>query len=221
MVATASSHPCQKLGVYCDDRCSDLDCGVVAVDEDPKGIHVAVTPQEYIQGQYHDDKSVPTQNVMYVCSHDMMFSYVKTGWEGSAHDARILMDTVAGPEFLTPPPRKYNVVDAGYPKMMGFLALYKGENYHPSHFRGCHVRTRKELFNKRHSSVRNVIERCFGVLKNKFTLLRLMPNISVYKQADIVLSCFVLHNFIKIEEHFDCLFKEYGDNCYYVGDELP
>ncbi|GJZ51890.1 hypothetical protein Tco_0606405 [Tanacetum coccineum] len=30
-----------------------------------------------------------TQNVMAICSHDMMFTFVYTGWEGTANDSRV------------------------------------------------------------------------------------------------------------------------------------
>jgi hypothetical protein len=48
----------------------------------------------------------------------------------------------------------------------------------------------KELFNHRHASLRNVIERCFGVLKKRF------PILSFEVMTDIVLACCILHNFL-------------------------
>ncbi|XP_031105042.1 uncharacterized protein LOC116009958 [Ipomoea triloba] len=58
-----------------------------------------------------------TQNVMAVCSHDMMFTFVYAGWEGSANDSRIFLDALSKPEirFPMPPEGHYYVVDGGYP----------------------------------------------------------------------------------------------------------
>ena len=63
----------------------------------------------------------------------------------------------------------YYLVDSGYPCTLGFLPPYHTERYHLRDFRGGNrPEGAKELFNYRHSSLRNVIERCFGVLKARF-----------------------------------------------------
>jgi hypothetical protein len=61
---------------------------------------------------------------------------------------------------------KYYLVDAGYPNEYGYLGPYKGEMYHLQEFR-CREQPsgRKEMFNRAHSSLCNVIERSFGVWK--------------------------------------------------------
>ena len=56
-----------------------------------------------------------------------------------------------------------------------------------------------EKFNKVHSSVRNVIERAFGILKMKWRILLKMPNYSMEKEKMIVAACMVLHN--DVREH--------------------
>ena len=56
------------------------------------------------------------------------------------------------------------------------LPLYCIERYHLRDFQGeDRPEGAKELFNYRHSSLRNVIERCFGVLKAQFPVLKMMP----------------------------------------------
>ncbi|KAL5544986.1 hypothetical protein UlMin_008770 [Ulmus minor] len=57
---------------------------------------------------------------------------------------------------------------------------------------------RKQMFNYRHASLRNVIERTFGVWKNRFLILRGIPRYPLKKQRDLVIACAVLHNFIKL-----------------------
>ena len=60
------------------------------------------------------------------------------------------------------------MVDAGYPNRPGYLAPYKGERYHmPEWHRGTEPRTPKEKFNRKHSSIRNVIERSFWLIENE------------------------------------------------------
>ncbi|XP_031405843.1 protein ALP1-like [Punica granatum] len=141
------------------------------------GTHVSATVPSSVRGVYRDRNNEITQNVLAACSHDMMFTHVVTGWEGSAHDSRILSDSATLQTFPAPYGEQYYVVDAGYPNIPGYMAPYKGQRYHRSDFNDdTPPTTEKELFNQRHASVRNVIERCFGVLKSRFAILRSMPN---------------------------------------------
>ncbi|KAL5580413.1 hypothetical protein UlMin_012855 [Ulmus minor] len=93
---------------------------------------------------------------------------------------------------------KYYLVDAGYKNKAGFLAPFRGENYHLHDRRWEDGDRRKEMFNYRHASLRNVIEKIFGVWKNRFRILREIPRYPLEKQRDLVIACAVLHNFIKL-----------------------
>ena len=44
------------------------------------------------QGRFRGRKDGTTQNVLAAISFDLKFTYVLAGWEGSAHDSRILND---------------------------------------------------------------------------------------------------------------------------------
>ena len=63
------------------------------------------------------------------------------------------------------------------------------------------------MFNYLHSSLRNVIERSFGVLKQKWRILKGISSFSTRTQKHIVLACMALHNFIRDsklhDEEFD------------------
>ena len=37
------------------------------------------------------------QNVLAICDFNMIFTFVWTGWEGVAHDSRVLLDTMHNP----------------------------------------------------------------------------------------------------------------------------
>ncbi|GAV70022.1 LOW QUALITY PROTEIN: DDE_4 domain-containing protein, partial [Cephalotus follicularis] len=66
-----------------------------------------------------------TQNIMCV-SFDMCFTFVMTGWEGTANDSRIFLECVCKLEnkFPLPTGEKYYVVDYGYSNMQGFLSPF-------------------------------------------------------------------------------------------------
>nr|POE93828.1 hypothetical protein CFP56_16142 [Quercus suber] len=59
----------------------------------------------------------------------------------------------------------------------------------------------KELFNYRHSSLRLVIKRCFGVLKAHFPILSCMANYKQSHERLVVSACCALRNFIRINNH--------------------
>uniref|UniRef100_A0A0A8XVL8 DDE Tnp4 domain-containing protein n=1 Tax=Arundo donax TaxID=35708 RepID=A0A0A8XVL8_ARUDO len=110
-----------------------------------------------------------TQNVLAVCDFNMRFTFIVTGWPGSVHDMRVFNDTLRkyNDQFPHPPLGKFYLVDSGYPNQIGYLASYKGIKYHLFEFRNGPRPSGKETFNHLHSSLRNVIERSFGVLKMK------------------------------------------------------
>lgn len=58
----------------------------------------------------------------------------------------------------------------------------------------------KELFNLRHASLRNAVERIFGVLKRRFKILKTAPEYNFETQIDLILALTGLFNFIRIEE---------------------
>ena len=109
---------------------------------------------------------MPTVNVLVVYDFDLQFTYVLTGWEGSAHDARILGSTMNNPrlKFSMPPLGnclhfcpylssliydihfsnifnlhlgKYYLANKGYPDRRGILTPYSKIRYHQLEFRGA------------------------------------------------------------------------------------
>ena len=64
---------------------------------------------------------------------------------------------------------------------------------------------REELYNLRHSSARNIIERIFGILKRRFTILDCPPEYSMTIQARIPPALAAVHNFIRIHDEGEIL----------------
>jgi hypothetical protein len=76
-------------------------CRIGAID----GCHVPVEVPADEVVNHTGRHGFPSQNVMAVCDFDMRFTFVVAGWPGSAHDTRILNDTLAkyGHRFPKPP----------------------------------------------------------------------------------------------------------------------
>ncbi|WVZ86523.1 hypothetical protein U9M48_033285 [Paspalum notatum var. saurae] len=164
------------------------------------GTHVKVVVDKSKRIPYLNRHRETSQNVLAICNFDMRFTFVLSGWPGSAHDMRVFKDAITSHhhKFPHPPPGKYYVVDAGYPNCPGYLSPYRCTRYHVEQWHnGPPPQGMKEIFNHAHAKVRNVIERTFGVLKMKFRILLNMPRFSEEKQTRIIVACMALHNFIR------------------------
>ncbi|KAF5951199.1 hypothetical protein HYC85_009143 [Camellia sinensis] len=84
-----------------------------------------------------------------------MFTYVLAGWEGSTSDSRILGCAINREHGITCPP--------GFPLLKHYITPFRSTRYHLNEIRGRVPTTAKELFNHGHSSLRNAIERSFGI----------------------------------------------------------
>ncbi|XP_076929228.1 uncharacterized protein LOC143593497 [Bidens hawaiensis] len=151
------------------------------------------------------------QNVLAICDFNMIFTFIVAGWEGVAHDSRILSEALSDPHvpFLFPPPKKYYLSDAVYAHTREFMALYCNVRYWLGDFRRRRALTNKEKFNHTHAKLQNVIERAFDVLKARFPILKRMAPFPLETQRNLTIARFVLHNFIRKEGLSDELFEQY------------
>lgn len=94
---------------------------------------------------------------------------------------------------------KFYLADCGFANRRKFLAPFRGTKYHLQEFtgQGCDPETPHELFNHRHAALRNVVERIFGVFKSRFQIFKSAPPFPFKTQAEIVLACVALHNFLR------------------------
>jgi len=90
------------------------------------------------------------------------------------------------------------------------MTPYRGVRYHFKEFTRRGPQNPRELFNHHHSSLRNVTERIFGVLKKKFSIIASgsEPHYSLETMTDIVLACCILHNFLRGIDNDDALIDE-------------
>lgn len=88
-------------------------------------------------------------------------------------------------------------MDGGYANCEGFLAPYRGQRYHLKEWGNNQPGSAEEYFNMKHARARNVIERCFGILKGRWSILRSPSFFPIRTQGRIVLACCLLHNLIR------------------------
>ncbi|MFQ6666704.1 hypothetical protein Gotur_032967, partial [Gossypium turneri] len=80
-----------------------------------------------------------------------------------------------------------------------------------SHGKGYQPSTPKEFFNMKHASTRNVIERCFGLLKLRWGILRIPSFYPVRVHSRIIIVCCLLHNFIRTYMSLDPIEANLGE----------
>lgn len=92
------------------------------------GTHILAKVRASEVSPYRNRKGQVSQNVLAACTFNLQFAYVLPGWEGSAHDARVLQFALEND--FTVPRDKYYLADAGYALKRGFLVPYRGVRYH-------------------------------------------------------------------------------------------
>ncbi|XP_016182102.1 putative nuclease HARBI1 isoform X1 [Arachis ipaensis] len=162
------------------------------------GTHFRVKVPIADQPKFRGRKDWPTQNVLAACDFDMKFTYVLTGWKGIVSDSKVLKNALSRDDNLKLPRGKFYLGDAGFMLKHGLITPYRSVRYHLKEYARRGPENEKELFNLRHASLRNVIERSFGVLKKRFAIITsgTEPHYDFETMTEIVLACCILHNFL-------------------------
>ena len=99
------------------------------------GTHLQVYVKEEATAPWRNRKGYLSQNVLAVVDFEMRFVYVLAGWEGSAHDVRVLDSALkASSGALIPPKGRYYLGDAGYSSRRYLLTPFRGVRYHLKEF---------------------------------------------------------------------------------------
>uniref|UniRef100_A0A2N9E563 DDE Tnp4 domain-containing protein n=1 Tax=Fagus sylvatica TaxID=28930 RepID=A0A2N9E563_FAGSY len=91
------------------------------------GTHVSARAPAEKANSCRGRKHVITQNVMCACNFDMKFTFVCSGWEGSANDSRVFEKAITSDKHMFPWPAagSYYLMDNGYPMGGTFLPPHK------------------------------------------------------------------------------------------------
>jgi len=83
------------------------------------------------------------------------------------------------------------------------MTPFRNCRYHTDDFKGVDLNTldRCEKFNYIHSKLRNIIERRFGILKERWHILNKIPLYKRVKQNWVLISCFALDNYLWLRDH--------------------
>ena len=150
------------------------------------------------QLRYCNRKGHLLQNVLTVCNFAIEFIYILIGQEGLVHNTAVFRDTKNNKGFTTLL-RKYQLRDAGYTNSETVLILYRVTRYYLKEQRLFSLKPKnvKELFNLRYTSLQNVVERIFSVVKRKYQVLRTLSKYLIDTQTRIILAYYTLYNYVR------------------------
>lgn len=107
----------RRLSPFFDHVIGAIDC-----------CHIEAFVPDDAVGRYRNRKGVLSQNILVGCDFDLRFTYVLSGWEGSAADSTIYTNARLV-DFRVPDGKVY-LADAGFPLCKTLLTPFRGTRYH-------------------------------------------------------------------------------------------
>lgn len=162
------------------------------------GTHIAAWVPANQAPPSRNQKGYLSHNVLATFDFNLEFTYVLAGWDGSAHDYRVLEDAIVN-GGLRIRSGKYLLADAGYYNTDFSLTSYCGVRYHLKEQAAANLcpANIEEQFNLRHSSLQNAIKRIFGIYKRRFQCFDSATEFPFSVQVQMVFALTAIHNWIR------------------------
>lgn len=155
------------------------------------GVHIAIlSPPNNSEGTpghlYRNRKGYHSINALIVCDSDLKILYADARYPGSVHDAAIWQVSSLKQTLKSSHNRNsWLLGDSGYPIEPWLLTPFANP-----------VSITEKQYNKMHAKARNVIERCFGVLKSRFRCVHRYKTLyyDPLMASNIIYATCTLHN---------------------------
>jgi len=132
---------------------------------------------------FRNRKGFFSVNVQYVCDATMSFTNIVARWPGSVHDARIFSNSTIYHLFESGTVSGILLGDGGYPCLPYLFTPVRNP-----------ITAAERRFNAAHVKTRQVVERAFGVLKQRFRCLRIPLRTNLSTSLSIIVATACLHN---------------------------
>lgn len=153
---------------------------------------------------------------MGICDEDYKFLFVDIGAPGRASDGGVFKNSIVGRKFENnkmnlPPPKKLMIDGNPMP-----YVLVADEAFQLSHYllRPYPVRVlddEKRIFNYRLSRARRTIENTFGILVQRWRVLKKPLECCVKNTVSIIQACVCLHNWLRETDKTNYMPKKIDD----------
>jgi DDE superfamily endonuclease len=167
------------------------------------GSHIPLVPLGEDPEPWRNRKGFISQNIVATCDFQSNFTYLRAGYEGSLSDSTVF-EWATEADLQVPGTDTYLVADAGYNDASihqgRLLTPYLNVRYDLKEWERetQQPQTKEELFNLRHASLRNAVERTFGVWKGRFHILRSPRRLPIRAQRQLIYALAALHNFLNL-----------------------
>ncbi|XP_011688300.1 PREDICTED: putative nuclease HARBI1 [Wasmannia auropunctata] len=147
-----------------------------------------------------------------VCNHKGQFIDCYIGMPGRVHDARVfrrspLFETLTNNVIS----EKFHLIgDSAYLLLINLMVPFKDNG---------HLRAAQTRYNDKLSSIRNIIERAFGLLKGKFRKLKYLDIADFELGNKIIAAACTLHNFIINRDRINVDFEDYLEDFLHEEEE--
>jgi hypothetical protein len=164
------------------------------------GTHVMISPPSKDEISFLNRHHQHSINALAVAGPDLKIYYLNANFPGRCHDSNVLRSSSLWRSFEDAGNRPFEgavlLGDSAYPLRPWLMTPFPGD---PDGAKG--------RYNKAHIQTRNVVERAFGVMKNRFFALKTGLRLKDPKKcSNIIISAVILHNL--------CI--KFGDN----GEDL-
>ena len=182
--------PSQNEQLQCSKHYEDIKGfpGVIGMID---GSHIQIRKPKERGQDYYNRKDFYSVILQGVVGKDLRFVDVLTGWPGKVHDARVFRNSPLFTQGRAVRENCHILGDSAYPNLEWILTPYR-DNGHLSHS--------QKKYNITHASIRSVVERAFGLLKNRFTRLRYIHQQDIDTIVATILTACIMHNICILQE---------------------
>lgn len=172
---------------------SHIDGLIGAID----GCHIPIRAPPNNHHDFYNRKQHHSIVLQGMCNDKLQFIDTFIGAPGRMHDAKIfksspIFEKLHNHAFM--PSNYYIMGDNAYPNSKFLMTPFRDNG---------HLSVAQSRFNTALSSVRQTIERAFGLLKSKFRRLKFLDVQDVSFGNEIIAACIFLHNFVIQNEDLD------------------
>ncbi|KAM3874193.1 putative nuclease HARBI1 [Diretmus argenteus] len=151
------------------------------------GCHVPIKcPSTPDAEEYSNRKNWFSVNVQGVCTPNLEFSNIVARWKGATHDSRIFFNSSLCAEFLRGQHSGLLLGDSGYGQSKFLFTPYLNPITAP-----------QKRYNRAHIRTRGMVERMFGIWKNRFQCLRNTLRFNPRRCSIVIIATAVLHNYLR------------------------
>ncbi|XP_024886829.1 protein ANTAGONIST OF LIKE HETEROCHROMATIN PROTEIN 1-like [Temnothorax curvispinosus] len=165
------------------------------------GKHVVIQAPPYAGSTFYNYKGQHSIVLMAIVSASYEFLMVDIGAQGRHHDGGIFKGSIMGQRFENrqmelPPPCSLPNSNILVPYILVGDAAFQLNEYTLRPYPGNRLNRIREIFNKRLSRARRVVENAFGIMASKWRIYRKPINASLKTIESIVKATVCLHNFL-------------------------